>query len=222
MNNNLKQKAIKLRKLGQSVKEISKKLNVSKSSVSVWVRNIKLTDKQRERLSDRNLNLSVIKRRRDTRLFNELTKRNVIINKAKKDISDLSVSDLKIIGTMLYWAEGRKRGVRIASFSNSDPLMIKVIMRFFREVCSVPESKFRGHIHTHSPSNIKKSLEYWSNITNIPIKQFYKTYCIPSVSSKNKSNSLPNGTLDIHICSSELYLRIMGWINGVSERLINN
>lgn len=222
MSKDLKQKAIDLRKLGQSVKEISKKLNVSKSSVSVWVRNVNLTNKQKELLANRNFNTDIIRRRRDTRLSNELIKRNIVIDKAKRDINVLSNFDLRIIGTMLYWAEGRKRGVRIASFSNSDPLMIKVMMRFFREICNVPEDKFRGHIHTHSSSNIKQSLKYWSEVTNIPVRQFYKTYCVPSISSKGKSNSLPNGTLDIHICSSELYLKIMGWIKGISEKIISN
>ncbi|MFA5934386.1 MAG: hypothetical protein WC827_00660 [Candidatus Paceibacterota bacterium] len=220
MKKNKKKEAINLRKKGQSVKEIANNLKVSKSSVSVWVRSIDLTSKQQKILSHRSSSSIVTEKRRGTRLSNELIKRNIVIDEAKKDIDNLSIYDLKIIGSMLYWAEGRKRGMRIASFSNSDPLMIKVIMRFFREVCDVPESKFRGHIHIHSHLCVKDSLKYWSEITKIPLKQFYKTYCVPSISSKGKSDSLPNGTLDIHICSSALYLRIMGWIKGTTERLI--
>lgn len=42
--------AIELRKQGESVKAIAKKLEISPASVSVWVREIQLTDEQRSRL----------------------------------------------------------------------------------------------------------------------------------------------------------------------------
>ena len=216
-----KQKAIELRKSGQSIKEIAKVLNVAKSSVSLWVRNVNLTNKQKRILSLRGHSGIVNEKRRKTRLFNELAKRNVVVSKAEKDINNLSNYELKIIGTMLYWAEGRKRGTRVVSFSNSDPNMIKIIMRFFREVCFVPENKFRGHIHIHSHLAVKKALKHWSLVTQIPLKQFYRTYCIPSISSRGKMDSLPNGTVDIYIGDSNLFLKIMGWINGTINKLNN-
>ena len=46
----LKLKARELRKNGLSVKAIQEKLKVSRSSVSLWVRDIKLTRKQLEKL----------------------------------------------------------------------------------------------------------------------------------------------------------------------------
>jgi len=46
----LKLKAQKLRKRGLSVKEIEKKLKVSRSSVSLWIREVKLTKKQLKKL----------------------------------------------------------------------------------------------------------------------------------------------------------------------------
>jgi len=46
----LKQKGQKLRKNGWSIKAIEKRLKVSRSSVSLWVRDIKLTKEQLEKL----------------------------------------------------------------------------------------------------------------------------------------------------------------------------
>ena len=220
MKYNEKQEAIILRKKGQSIKEIAKNLGVSKSSVSDWVRKVVLTKKQKEVLALRGYSFVVVERRRTTRLSNELVKREAIISLAEKDINMISNNELKIIGTMLYWAEGRKRGQRTVSFSNSDPSMIKIIMRFFREICLVPDNKFRGHIHIHSHLNVNSALKYWSTTTRIPFKQFYKTYCVPSISSKGKMDSLPNGTLDIEVCNTELFLKIMGWIRGIINKLI--
>lgn len=43
-------KAKKLRANGRSIAQISKQLNVVKSSVSIWVRDVSLTKKQKEHL----------------------------------------------------------------------------------------------------------------------------------------------------------------------------
>ena len=49
----MKEKARTLRRNGRSVKEIEKKLGVARSSVSVWVRDIKLTEEQKSRLKQK-------------------------------------------------------------------------------------------------------------------------------------------------------------------------
>ncbi len=154
-----------------------------------------------------------------TRLTKENTRRQIIVDQAEKDIESLSRKDLFIIGIVLYWAEGRKAGRGIVSFSNSDPRAIKLMMRFFKEICGVVKEKFRGHIHIHPHLDYKKSEKYWSGISGIPLLQLYKTYRIPNKSSQNKKDTLPYGTFDIYICSTELFLKIKGWINGVCKNL---
>lgn len=51
----IKQKAFSLRSKGYSVKEISDKLNIAKSTSSLWVRYIKLNKKAKQRLRERRL-----------------------------------------------------------------------------------------------------------------------------------------------------------------------
>jgi transposase-like protein len=216
-----KKKAIRLRKSGESIKVIAKHLGVSKSSVSVWVRDIELTHSQKSKLNERGFSVNAIEKRRKQRIENTNKRKERIMEEAEKEIRSISISELKIIGTMLYWAEGRKRGKQIVDFSNSDPVMIKVMMRFFREVCGVSEKRFRGHIHIHSHLKVKQAENYWSKISGIPISQFYKTYSKPSVSSKGKMDSLPYGTFDIYVCDTELFLKIMGWIRKTSKLMTN-
>lgn len=48
-----REKAIELRKEGRSVKEIARLLNVSSSTVSLWVRHIQLSPSQKQRLADK-------------------------------------------------------------------------------------------------------------------------------------------------------------------------
>ncbi len=45
--------AVKLREQGKSIKEIARKLNISSSTVSLWVRHIPLSPGQKARLKDK-------------------------------------------------------------------------------------------------------------------------------------------------------------------------
>jgi predicted transcriptional regulator len=209
----------KLRKEGQSINEIREKTGFTKSSVSLWVRDIKLTAEQKQRLSKKGLRREDIEKRRINRLIKEDAKRTAIVAQAEKDIKNLSKKDLFIIGVILYWAEGRKAGRGSVTFSNSDPRAIKTMMRFFREVCNVPNDKFRAHIHIHQHLDARTAEIYWSDISQIPLEQFFKTYQKPNKASLCKKDTLPYGTFDIYICSVELFLKIKGWINGICKNL---
>ena len=143
-----KKKALILRLEGMSIKEISKELGVAKSSVSIWVRHVRLTKVQKNYLKEKGLFREEIDKRRNTRLAHEKYKRDIVINKATRSTPKITKKQLWLIGMMLYWGEGGKtrRSVR---FTNSDPDLIKIMMLFFRDICEVPEEKFRGYIHIH-------------------------------------------------------------------------
>jgi len=220
MKVNEKKRAIILRKQGKSISEIKNILNISKASVSLWVRNIVLTEKQKSLLSQNGRSIDSIEKRRISRIANTKKKSDFAIEVAKKEIVNISPKDLKIIGIALYLGEGGKTKRGIARITNSDPDIIRIIMKFFREICLVPEYKFRGHIHTFSQANIKNSEKYWSEISKIPIKQFYKTYIKTSVASKNKRNTLPYGTFDVSVNDTQLFLKILGWMEKLKELTI--
>ena len=120
------------------------------------------------------------------------------------------------VGTALYWGEGGKTQ-QLVRISNSDAFVLKIMMRYFIEICNVPMSKFRGHVHAYQHSEVSKIEAYWSNITNIPVSQFFKTYTKPSSASKHKRNTLPNGTIGIYALDTNLFWRIMGWIEFLKE-----
>ena len=214
MKNIEKEKAIKLRYEGYSLNEIRSVLGVAKSSVSIWVRNIELTEQQKQRLREKGFYREAVEKRRISRLAGEKAKRDLVINAAQKSIKKISKRELWLIGVMLYWAEGGKTR-RAVRFSNSDPRMIKIMMVFFRRICVVPETKFRGHIHIHPHLDYIGAENYWSLISGIPRDQLYKTYRIPSKSSQGKKDSLPYGTFDVYVLSTELFYKINGWAKGI-------
>jgi hypothetical protein len=209
-----------LRKKGWSINQIYKKLSVAKGSVSLWVREVELTSKQLAELGERSHKQVVIEKRRQTRLFRENARRQIIVDKARAEISHISTTELFLIGIALYWAEGSKTKRGVVELSNANPELIKVAMRFFLEICKVPELKFRGHIFLHPHLDSEKAEKYWSEITHIPRSQFFKTSMQQSRASKKKKDTLPYGTFAIVVCDTELFLRIKGWTEGVYNNLL--
>ncbi|KKQ40881.1 MAG: hypothetical protein US58_C0011G0008 [Candidatus Magasanikbacteria bacterium GW2011_GWA2_37_8] len=207
--------ARKLRVEGLSIKEISEKLKVAKSSVSVWVRDIKLDFNKKKILALKGNTKEIVEKRRLTRLNKEKNKRDLVVEAAKKEIKKINKRELWLLGVALYCAEGGKTDRSLVRFSNSDPEMIKIMMEFFRKICLVPEKKFRCYIHIYSHLNVKSSEKYWSKITKVKLSQFFKTYCIRSKAGKHKRDNLPNGTLDVYVCDTNLFLKISGWSAGM-------
>jgi len=76
---------------------------------------------------------------------------------------------------MLYWAEGTLKGTTV-DFVNSDPQMVKVFLRFLREVCGVDNSRLRIYLYAYAYQDLNKLKSYWSSLTGVPLSQFTKPY----------------------------------------------
>lgn len=214
-----RKKARELRAQGLSLREIAERIECAKSSISDWVRDIPLTSEQIERLElkqDRARAKAVNHPNSPKQVWAKI--RNDIIEDTTREIPPKSsIFMLKLIGSALYWAEGYKATVNMVTFTNSDPYMIVLLMKFFREVCEVPEHKFRGSLHIHPHLNKEKARKFWSKITYIPLRQFHKTHFGISRASKNKKDTLPLGTFGIVICDTRLRAKIDGWIKGIKK-----
>jgi hypothetical protein len=206
-----------LRSQGFSIREIADKIGCAKSSVSEWVCDIPLSPEQIERLESK-------QDRARAKAANHPNSPKNVWAVIRRDISDSALRDipadysritLKVLGSALYWAEGHKQSVNMVNFSNSDPAMIGLMMKFFREICQVPENKFRGLVHIHPHLDKNRAEKFWSKISGIPIRQFHKTQFGISKASKQKRDTLPLGTFRIVISDVRLKAKIDGWIKGI-------
>lgn len=205
-----KQRAIKLRKNAVAITEIARQLGVAKSSVSYWVRDVRLSPAALKRLKNNSHSVVAIEKRRVSRLRNTDQKRMAIKKRALESAVQLSRDPLWCVGVALYWGEGGKTG-QTPRVANSDPAVIATMMKFFRKVCSVPEAKFRGHVHGFSRAQVTKAELYWSSVSGIPCSQFYKSYVKNSIASNNKRKTLPHGTFQIYIHDTDFFFTIMAW-----------
>lgn len=212
-------KARELRKHGHSIREIALKIKCAKSSVSKWVSDIILTPVQIEKLeSNQDKGRAKAANHPNSSKFRWARFRQQIIDKAKAEVCQKpSLEKLKLVGVALYWAEGYTATRHSFVFANSDSGMIKLMMRFLKDICSVPNGKFRGKVNIHPHLNLVQAQKYWSEISGIPLKQFYKPLLAVSKASKQKRYTLPYGTFRIILSDVSLCSKIKGWIEGLKN-----
>ena len=126
--------------------------------------------------------------------------------------------ELKIAGIMLYWAEGGKEvkyngqsRATSANFTNSDPEMIKLFLKFLREICGVNEQRLRVHLYCYANQDVDCLKKYWQEITNIPLTQFIKPY-VRQDFLLEKKDKMKYGLIHVVYSDKKLFLQIMDWI----------
>ncbi|MBP9669789.1 helix-turn-helix domain-containing protein [Candidatus Woesebacteria bacterium] len=220
--------ARELRRNGESIREIARQVSIARSTVSLWCRDIVLTNDQLEALVERDklggargrmIAAELAKKRKNERVsFNK--------NAGFERIGKISNRELFLIGIALYWAEGSK-GVRSERFVfvNSDPKMIVMMIRWLRECMhiSVDDIVCRVGINEAHQTRIVEVERHWSDITGIPLSQFKRASFKKVVNKKVYENFYEHyGTLDLLVkrCT-KLFYEMLGSIKGLSvDRVI--
>lgn len=212
----LQKKAQDLRMQGFSIKTIEKKLNISRSSASLWTREVRLTPAQLKKLymSKRTGALRgclIAANNKKEKTCAAIMDANAI---AIHEIGSLSRRDKCIAGIALYLGEGDKSGRNVA-FCNADPKAIQFMMGWFRETCIVKEERFRLSLYLHDNLDENNAKIYWSGITNLPLTSFRKSYIVKNNLNRLRKTKHMHGILRITISDANLYRRIMGLISAV-------
>jgi len=194
-------------KEGISIGKIAKKLNVSKSSVSLWVRDIKLTKKQLEALSYQSRNGE--KRKQISKKEREKLQKQ---GKLEADCNNF----LHVVGCMLYWAEGwRKNNRNCVSFSNSSVHMLKLFLAFLRNSYHITDDKISIAINCYSDLHkVEKIEQYWINNLGLPDSCLRKTIVDkrPRYTKRKRNGLLEYGTCKMMVYNTEVIQRIYGSI----------
>lgn len=207
-------KAQTLRRKGLPYSAILKQVSVSKSTISFWLRDVVLTPSQNEKLLVGRQRSRFLGAKAQQQKRIEHTKR--IISESKSEFIKLLKRPLFLAGLMLYWAEGDKHALERVKFTNSDPAMIQLMMRWFREVCHVPEEKFRIALHTHNLHSSPEIKKYWQEVTKVRDYNFQKVY-VKQSSLGQRRNILYNGTCGIVVHDKNLFRKITGWRFGAID-----
>jgi transcriptional regulator with XRE-family HTH domain len=198
------------REEGRSVKELAALLGVSRSSISLWVRDVELTEDQRAALRRRmggridgsraNSVRALERHREDQRTGRAAARRGDLLHAA---------------GCMLYWAEG-SRSRHAIEFVNSDPAMVVFFLRFLRTCFEVPDAKVRVTCnlfadHVEQQSAIER---FWLNELRLPSTCLRKSAVnrYSKHSKKKRRNKLPYGTCRLNVYDTRLVHQVYGAI----------
>lgn len=213
-------KAGQLRHQGLSIKQISEALNVSKGSVSVWVRDIELSEGALRNIKNR-YHLGR-ERSRNTRLIN-IANSNVELNlKCKKEILLFTKRDLWIAGLLIYAGEGSKplrTSYQRVEVTNADANILRIFIKFLLEICLVPSNKIIARIILYDDINVQEALHYWSSQLNIPLCQFQKSFIKQSYRSVEYRHLRRSkyGTVHVIVHNVVVYRKIMAWLAAIYE-----
>lgn len=216
-----KELAFKLRRSGQSYKNISRQLGIPLSTIAGWFRNEAWSTEIRDRLAI-STSFSSPEKLKKIALINkqrwELW-REEYREEARAEFPLFKKDPLFAAGLMLYWGEGSKSlknsTVRLA---NSDPEMIKIFYAFLKKL-GIPISKIKIWLLLYPDLIDSVQKNFWSKAVGIPLEQFNKSIFIKG---RHTDRRLSYGVCNMEVYSSGLKRKILQWLELYKKELIWN
>ncbi len=218
-----KEKALKLRQDGNSIADIAEALKVSKSTVSMWCRDISLSKEALQKIvlkSKSKSTLSILNYTESLRKKRIATISNIESIGAKR-LGKLTDRDVYCIGLGIYWGEGYKKGSQEFGFTNSDPQMIKFYIKWLKIVFNVQlkDLILRVSVNQCHKNRITEITDFWCNISGAKLDQFTKPSFIKSNSKKiYTENNKHYGTLRIKVRKgTNMRREVLGALKSISS-----
>jgi hypothetical protein len=202
-----------LRARAWTINEIVAELGVSKSSVSVWVRDVEFDGAIREARAGANRNRGAQRRRPGRLQLEKHAEIEMMLSTGRARIGQLSDREFLVSGAALYAGEGAKTD-GVVKFANSDPRMIVFFCDWLRRFFSIDESRLRLRLYLHEGLDLDSAMAFWSTLTRIPLSQFGKPYrAVPDPSIRRSKH--PMGCPCVCYASSTMPREIMGLVHAL-------
>lgn len=212
-----REKALVLRKQGMSYSQIKRILEVSKGTLSLWLRNYPLSKQRIRELRD--CNEQRIERCRETKRKKKEERLDKFYQEQKKFILPLSKRELLLAGIFLYWGEGSKNQTTNLSISNTDPSIIGFFVQWLTKILFIPKEKIKIQLQLYNDMDIKKEIGFWSETLDIPFNQFTKPYIKETSSMRiNHKGGFGHGTCNARVNNARITERILMGLKAVSDR----
>lgn len=185
---NKKEQAIALRSEGCSYKEIAKKVSVSMSSLSLWLKDVPLTHNQKTSLEKRGKTGGGAATKLKWQAERELVRSSY-----SPPFHDPSFT----LGLALYWGEGTKWNESTVALANTDPKVLRVFCKWMNDYFPAEFEKLTVNVHHHNgEEGDLSSLQFWSEILSIPMANFQKSTLIKprQISGEGKVRGSNRGT----------------------------
>ncbi len=212
----LRDRARELRAQGLTYDAIQAELGCSKSSISLWVRDLpKPAPRTREEAS------AIARRGWEATLQRREEERRATKEGAASAVGSLSDRELFLAGVVLYWAEGAKDKPwdrrESLKFINSDPNVIALYLKWL-DLQGVAPERLRLCVNIHESADVEEATRFWTELTGLSPASFNKPVIKrhnPKTRRKNTGESY-RGCLAIYVRdSADLYRRMEGAWYGI-------
>jgi hypothetical protein len=198
------ERARALRAQNRTLADIAKTLGVSKSSVSLWVRDVPFTPTLRLRGPHRRPHPAHEAKLRQIEALNR---------QGEARIGTLSEEAFFVAGVALYAGEGSKTDGSVR-FPNSDAEMVRFFCAWLRRFFTIDESRLRCRVYLHEGLDLEATEAFWSELTGIPRSQFGKAYrAVPDPSIRR--NKHEHGCFYVNYSCSRTHREIMGLVRAL-------
>jgi len=219
----IKETAQKMRQNGMSLGFISKKLNIAKSTLSFWCKDIILTDEAISKIETKGKMKSV----RALLKYTEMKRKDRIDRHALERqegaavFGALSERDILLAGLGLYWGEGYKYENSELGFTNSNPLMIRFYFKWL-ELWKINKSSliFRLTLNEFFRKEERNIKTFWINFLGVSEGQFSKTTFVKTNLKKGSMKNMEKykGILRVKVRKgTSLRNKILGAIEHISS-----
>ena len=218
----LRARARELREQGWSYTAIARTLRVSKSSLSLWLRDLPRPERHDPAVPPPGWEGSDAEwaefctYRMERHRQRKAAERQGELDAGAREVGALTDREVLLIGAVAYWCEGAKskpwRRQSQLSFINSDPELICFYLRFL-EVAGVGRERLRFALQIHERADVDAATEYWERVTGADRDQFRKPVVkrhTPAAARRNTGEHY-KGALTVYVRrSSGLYRRVEG------------
>ena len=218
----LRVKARQLREQGLAYDQIAAELGVSKSSVSLWVRDLPRPEWLSYEECCRRVAEGVRRYWAAERPVRE-ARREATLAAAAAEIGKLTQREILIAGAISYWCEGAKnkpyhRHDRV-TFINSDPALITLFLRFL-DAAGVDRNMIIYRVYIHETADVAGAERFWLEVSGADPTLFRR----PVLKRHHPQTVRKNVGADYRGClrldvrrSADLYRRIEGWMRAVTN-----
>lgn len=185
------ERARALRRRGWTYGEICAELGVSRSSVSLWTRDVVVDDAVWAARVRTNRRSGAQVRRPNRLAVARQVELAALREEGRRRIGRLTDRELLVAGTALYAGEGKKDDGMVA-FANSDPRMVLFFVTWLRRFFETDETRLRVQLYLHEGLDLVAANRFWAELTDKSESRFRQA--VPGAGrSEHPAQQAPDG-----------------------------
>ena len=197
--------ARELRASGMTVPDIAATLGVSKSSVSLWVRDVPTPPMVRRRTRSHTEHPHKVRAREEVAAMDAL---------GVERLGQLSEQAFLAAGAALYAGEGGKGPQWGVRFANTNPDYVEFHLRWLRHFFDIDESRLRGRIYLHEELDLQAATSFWSGRLGIPACQFGQPQIVARTARVRRSKHR-HGCVYVNYSCVHTHRKVMGLVRAL-------